>query len=135
MSIEESEVKAHNIHRLQVLQSEVIATQSQAQDSLQVNMKVTQALLDKVSATAANLQSIMDDSIIRFRGSSSVYGSFGKYSIWTFCAMASTIFGVLNPRSGVVLLLLGASECKFRLFDPAKTILMFLVHFLAVTLS
>lgn len=110
MSIEDSQVKARDIHRLQVLQSEVLAAQSQAQESLQLDMRVTQALLDKVSASTANLQSMMDESIARFRGSSSIYGTFGRYSILILCAMISTIIGALNARSGAILLLLGFSK-------------------------
>lgn len=131
MSIEDSQVKARDIHRLQVLQSEVLAAQSQAQESLQLDMRVTQALLDKVSASTANLQSMMDESIARFRGSSSIYGTFGRYSILILCAMISTIIGALNARSGAILLLLGFSKFIYGVVDPFEIILIFPVHFLA----
>ncbi|KAI9925205.1 hypothetical protein MW887_006125 [Aspergillus wentii] len=107
-SLEESEVKAEGLLQTQKLQTEAIATQSQAQESLQTNMRISQALLDKTAATAANLQTMIDETTVKYKEYPALGGFLGTYSAWTVCALLFSIIGAQNPRSALAVFFVGS---------------------------
>lgn len=109
-TLQSSEAKAENLHEAQKLQYEAIVAHSQAQNNLQTNMRVSHALVDRVTAAAANLQTMIDDSATRYRQSPVFNGPLGPYSTWTMCVLLFSMLGIQNPRSALVLLLIGMGE-------------------------
>ena len=95
-----SEIKAENLHRAQLLQSE-------SQDNIQTDIRISQALLDKVSATVANLQTMVDETATKYRDSPVLGGLHGTYSAWTVCALLFSILGAQNPKSALAVLFIG----------------------------
>lgn len=104
-------MKAGNLHRAQLLQSEAIAAQSQAQDNIQTDIRISQALLDKVTATAANLQTMVDETATKYRESPVLGGLNGTYSAWTVCALLFSMLGAQNPKSALAVLFIGMGMC------------------------
>lgn len=100
-------MKAESLHKAQMLQSETIAAQSQAQDTIQTDIRISQALLDKVTATAANLQTMVDETAIKYRDSPVLGGLHGTYSAWTVCALLFSMLGAQNPKSALAVLFIG----------------------------
>ena len=101
-------MKAESLHKAQVLQLEAIKAQFQAQGDMQTNMRISQALLDKTTAAAANLQTIIDETATRYRESPAFGGFFGT-SAWTVCAFLFSMLGVQNPKPALAVLLIGIS--------------------------
>lgn len=104
-------MKARDLHEAQTLQYEAITAHSQAQGNLEINMRISQALIDRATAAAANLQTMIDDSATRYRESPAFNGPLGPYSTWTMCILLFSMLGVQNPRSALALLLIGMSTC------------------------
>lgn len=104
-------MKAGNLHRAQLLQSEAIAAQSQAQDNIQTDIRISQGLLDKVTATAANLQTMVDETATKYRESPVLGGLNGTYSAWTVCALLFSMLGAQNPKSALAVLFIGMGMC------------------------
>ena len=101
-------MKAESLRKAQVLQFEAIKTQFQAQDDMQTNMRISQALLDKTTAAAANLQTIIDETATRYRESHAFGGFFGA-STSTICAFLFSMLSIQNPKPALALLLIGIS--------------------------
>lgn len=104
-------MKAENLHRAQLLQSKAIAAQSQAQDNIQTDIRISQALLNKITATAANLQAMVDETATKYRDSPALGGLHGTYSAWTVCALLFSMLGTQNPKSALAVLFIGMSMC------------------------
>lgn len=100
-------MKAENLHRAQLLQSEAITAQSQAQENMQTDIRISQALLDKVTATAANLQTMVDETATKYRESPVLGGLHGTYSAWTVCALLFSVLGAQNPKSALAMIFIG----------------------------
>lgn len=109
-------MKAKNLHRAQLLQSEAIVSQSQAQDNIQTDIRISQALLDKVTATAANLQTMVDETATKYRESPVLGGLNGTYSAWTVCALFFSMLCAQNPKSALAVLFIGMSMCFLGLY-------------------
>lgn len=103
-ALEESELRAERLRESQSLQSEAIAAQFQAQETLQGNMKVAQTLLDKATATAANLQSMIDETGGRLRDSPTLRNVFSAFAPGTLCALLLSVIGAQNYRAGITAL-------------------------------
>ncbi|KAA8644513.1 putative nuclear membrane fusion protein Kar5 [Aspergillus tanneri] len=108
ISLEKSQLNAYNLQKVQAEQFETFQIQSQLQENLQTNMRISQTLLDRTAATAANLQAMIDEAAARYRESSSLGGLFGTYSSWTICGLLLSILGSQNPKIAIVMLLIGA---------------------------
>lgn len=103
------------------MQFEVISAQSRAQESLQVNMQISQALLDRATTAAANLQALVDEAATRYREAPVLSGLFGPYSEWTVSALLFSIIGALNPRAASAVLFIGSSRIALaRLHSPCR---------------
>lgn len=112
-----SESKAENLHREQIMQSEAISAQTRAQENLQTSMQISQALLDKATTTAANLQAMVDETVSRYR-EPTVLSVFGPYSPWTVSALLFSIIGALNPRAGLAVFLIGTCKSSPSIIRP-----------------
>lgn len=73
-------------------------------------MHISQALVDKAAATAANLQAMIDEATARYKDSSAMSGPFGSYSAWTMYGLLLSVLGTQNSRIFIAMLLMGA--CK-----------------------
>lgn len=113
-----SERKAENLHREQIMQSEAISAQTQAQENIQTSMQISQALLDKATTTAANLQAMVDETVSRYREPAVLSGFFGPYSPWTVSALLFSIIGALNPRAGLAVFLIGTCKSSPSIIRP-----------------
>lgn len=107
VTLQSSEAKAENLHEAQNLQYQAIAAHSQAQNNLQINMRISQALVDRATAAAANLQTMIDNSATRYQESPVFNGPLGPYSTWTMCVLLFSMLGIQNPRSALALLIIG----------------------------
>ncbi|PLB55322.1 hypothetical protein P170DRAFT_470736 [Aspergillus steynii IBT 23096] len=61
-AIEKSQVTADDLHKSQAEHFETLKAQSQIQQSMQANMNISQAFMDRAAATAANLQAMIDEA-------------------------------------------------------------------------
>ncbi|KAL2217448.1 hypothetical protein M432DRAFT_617872 [Thermoascus aurantiacus ATCC 26904] len=105
-SLDESELKAEDLRKAQKLQAEALEAQSQAQEALVVNAKVAQALLERVTTNAANLEASMEEMASRFRDIPVIGGAIGTFSPWTIVALLFSFIAAQHPRSAAALLLL-----------------------------
>ncbi|CAG7976837.1 unnamed protein product [Penicillium olsonii] len=105
--IQQSQSKAVELQRSQDLQFEALSANSRAQEAIQFHAQVSQALLSKASASAANLQSAIEDATAAIkRGPGS---SIGGHSAWSLCTILLLVIAAQNIKIaiGIVLLLLG----------------------------
>lgn len=84
---------------MQQLQTETLAAQAQAQKTLQANARVSQALLDKATTTAANLHAIIDEAAVRYKQTPGFY--LGGTPSWVLCVVALIILGAPNSKFAV----------------------------------
>lgn len=84
-------------------------TQSRAQDDLQTNMRITQALLEQTSTAAANLQTMMDETYGMLRDSPTLRNVFGPFSPGHLVALVFSLIGAHSSRLalGVLLIYVG----------------------------
>lgn len=110
--MQDLELKGANLSQAQLVQSETLAAQSRMQDVIRYNMQVTQALLDRASSAAANVQAVLDDTAARLRDSSSfrIASPLGKYFLWALCGLFSSLVGTYSPRSGLAVFSMGAGK-------------------------
>lgn len=73
-------------------------------------MRISQALLDKTAATAANLQTMIDETTVKYKEYPALGGFLGTYSAWTVCALLFSIIGAQNPRSALAVFFVGSSK-------------------------
>lgn len=110
MTLGESEQKAENLRQEQRLQAEAFAAQSRAQESLQLSIEISQALLDKAAASASNLQSMVEAAISKYTDLPIFTGPWGQHSAWTISAVLFSVLGALNPRVALAVLFIGTSK-------------------------
>ncbi|KAL1849754.1 hypothetical protein Plec18167_008487 [Paecilomyces lecythidis] len=96
-SLAESEIQSQNLHRAQVLQAESLKDQSQAQEALGENVRIAQALLDQVVATAANLQATVQETATGFQTIPG-FSTLGAYLPWTLCSLLASVIAAQHPR-------------------------------------
>ncbi|KAF7594001.1 hypothetical protein BBP40_010398 [Aspergillus hancockii] len=82
MSLKEVQVNAEDLHKVQLQQSETVKDQSRLQEKLQTSIRISQALLDKVSTTTANLQVMIDETTARYKDLPSLGLLFNTYFRW-----------------------------------------------------
>ena len=113
-SLEESQAIADRLRESQLLHSAVIAAQYRAQENLQTNLRVSQALIEQTSATAANLQVMIDESYGSLRDSPRlVRGIFGSFVPGALSALVFSFIGAHNLRAGIAALLVYLCECSY----------------------
>lgn len=109
-AINQSQVQANELHKAQHLQAEALAAQSQAHKAIQFNAQVSQALLDKTAATAANLHAIIDKAATRYKQTPGLH--FGSISGWMFCT--GLLLGILTQHAKVAISLFALISGKGR---------------------
>lgn len=94
-----------------MLQAEAFKDQSRAQATLGENVRIAQALLDRVVATAANLQATVEETATRFQSLPSFGGVAGTYLPWTLCSLLASVVATQHPRiiTGLLFLSYGKS--------------------------
>ncbi|KAJ5173328.1 hypothetical protein N7492_005921 [Penicillium capsulatum] len=103
-AMKSSEQKAMELQKAQSLQTEVMAAQARAQEAMQYNTKISQTLLDKTAITAANLQTMMDETAIKMKRVPGLHlGGFSAYSV---CVILLIVIGAQNLRVAISLLFL-----------------------------
>lgn len=103
--MEKFELKASELHKAQILQTEAMVAQSQAQETMQFSAQVSQALLEKAAIAAANLQAMIHESAIRYQENRYFPPIFVRYFPWTACAALFIILGAQSPKAAICLML------------------------------
>ncbi|KKA21557.1 Nuclear membrane fusion protein Kar5 [Rasamsonia emersonii CBS 393.64] len=107
-ALDESGSKAKELLETQTLQAKALATQSEVQEALGASAKVAQALLDQLTAKAANLETVLEDTAVRFNDLPVLSGILGiKLSPWTLCSLLFAIIAVQNPKAAVLVVFCG----------------------------
>lgn len=109
--LQQSELKANELQKAQDLQAEALSAQSQAQETIQSHARISQALLTKVSVSAANLQSAIDDATFTFkRGPRFMVGG---YTAWSAYAVLLVVIAAKDLRIATALILIVLGGCNF----------------------
>lgn len=80
--MQQSETTARELQKAQLLQSEAILAQSQAQDTILFNANLSKALIDQTAITAADLQSKIQEASLTFRQTSGFFGFLWGIGDW-----------------------------------------------------
>lgn len=108
-SIEQSESKASELQKAQNLQAEALAAQSRMQKEIQFHAQLSQALLQKVTVTAANLQTLIDEATVK---ASQMPGlRFGGIRSWLLFILFLALLGHYSPNIAIGLFFLILGEC------------------------
>jgi hypothetical protein len=111
--LDESGSKARELLETQTSQAKALVAQSQVQEALGHSAKVAQALLDQVASKAANLETILEDTAVRFTNIPVLSDIWGiRVSPWTLCSLLFSIIAVQNPKAAVLLILGGGRFCR-----------------------
>ncbi|OXV07727.1 hypothetical protein Egran_04507 [Elaphomyces granulatus] len=106
-SLSETEITADGVHKSQLLQAEALKAQSKAQETLRSNVKVAQALLDRLSSKAANIEVVLDETTQRLKELPAVGGVLAMRFPWVLSILFFCIIAVQNPRAAAMILLSG----------------------------
>ncbi|KAF4153854.1 hypothetical protein CNMCM6069_000198 [Aspergillus lentulus] len=107
-SLENSQSKAEALRTAQLQQFDALEAQYRLQQHMETNFQISQALLDKATATAANLQAMIDETTTRYRDSPILGNIIGPSSAWTVCGLLLSFIGAHSPRLALAALLIGA---------------------------
>ncbi|KAE8405184.1 hypothetical protein BDV37DRAFT_282139 [Aspergillus pseudonomiae] len=108
--LKELQSRAEDIHKAQLQQAETVEFQSRLQEKLQTSVQISQALLDKVAATAANLQAMIDETSARYKDSPALRPLFSPYSSWTFYGLLLSVIASHNVKVALALLIISALQ-------------------------
>ncbi|KAE8368643.1 hypothetical protein BDV27DRAFT_167640 [Aspergillus caelatus] len=111
-SLKELQLRAENLHKAQLQHSETVESQSRLQEKLQASVQISQALLDKAAATAANLQAMIDETSSRYKDSHALRPLFSTYSSWTFFGLLLSLIASHNVKVAFAMLIIGA--CRYQ---------------------
>ena len=101
---------AGGLHKSQLLQAEALKAQSKAQETLQSNVEISQALLDRLSSKAANLEIVLEESAQRFKELPGLGGIPATRSPWVLSVLFFCIITVQNPRAAAMIFLGGGKS-------------------------
>ncbi|PYI05475.1 hypothetical protein BO78DRAFT_408286 [Aspergillus sclerotiicarbonarius CBS 121057] len=107
IALAESQVIAEELHKAQLHHSAAIKGQSQLQEHLQTNMRISQSLLDKTTAAAANLQAMIDDTTTRYKEVPAFRSFLGSYPTGTVYSLLIGLIGAQSPRLAIIILVIG----------------------------
>lgn len=108
-ALQTSQAKANELQQAQRLQAQALAAQAQAQQILQSSVQISQAWLDKVTSSAANLHSVIDEAATRYQQTPGL--RFASTSMWTMCLPFLLAIGSQNPKFAVSILFLIFGKC------------------------
>ncbi|KAH8427910.1 putative nuclear membrane fusion protein Kar5 [Aspergillus melleus] len=114
-TLEKSQMNADNLHKSQAEQLESFRAQSQIQQNMQTSMHISQALIDKAAATAANLQAMIDEATMKYKESPTMSGLFGSYSAWMAYGLLFSVLGTQNLKVFIAMLLFAAVHVSAKL--------------------
>jgi hypothetical protein len=99
-----SEARATKLLETQTYHAKAIETQAQAQEALGANTKIVYALLEKLTARAANLESLLEETASKFKGLQELDGLFGlNISLWTVFSLLAPLLAIQNPKmAGII---------------------------------
>lgn len=103
-SMEQSYKRAHDLQQAQQSQAKLLAAQLKTQDEMQFKAQISQALLDKVTMSAANLHSMIDDATVKFKRTPGLHS--GGISAWTICALLLILIGAQSTKMAIGLFFL-----------------------------
>lgn len=117
VSMEQSYNKANDLRQAQQSQAKALAAQSREQEEIRYKTQVSQALLDKVTSTTANLHSMMDEATLKFKRTPGLHS--GGISVWTLCLLLIILIGVQNAKMavGIFFLIFGENILPVTTFD------------------
>lgn len=102
--LENSEARATRLLETQAYHAKAIENQARAQETLGANTKIVYALLEKLTARAANLESMLEETASKFRGIQELDGLFGlSMSLWTVLSLIIALLAVQNPKMAGIL--------------------------------
>lgn len=106
----QAQARADELQKVQRLQADALAIQYQAQEAVSFNTQVSEALLDRTTATAANLHTIIDEAATNFKQTPRLHQ--GGLSIWTMCLMVLVLISAQNFKAafGLVFFIFDESE-------------------------
>ncbi|RAK94990.1 putative nuclear membrane fusion protein Kar5 [Aspergillus ibericus CBS 121593] len=107
VAVAESQAIAEELHRAQLQHNAAMQGHSQLQEHLQTNMRISQALLEKTIAAAANLQAMVDDTATRYKEIPAFRSFLGSYPAGTVYSLLVGLIGAQSPRLAVVMLVIG----------------------------
>ncbi|KAJ5596350.1 hypothetical protein N7450_002808 [Penicillium hetheringtonii] len=96
--------RANDLQQAQQSQAKALAAQSRKQEEIRYKTQISQALLDKVTTTTANLHSMMDEATVKFKRTPGLHS--GGISTWTLCLLLFILIGVQNAKMAVALFFL-----------------------------
>ncbi|KJK63553.1 hypothetical protein P875_00064994 [Aspergillus parasiticus SU-1] len=106
-------LRAESLHKAQLQQSEAIEFQSRLQEKLQTSVQISQALIDKAAATAANLQAMIDETSARYTYTPALRPLFSSYFSWTFFGLLLSLIASHNVKVALAMLIIGARKYQY----------------------
>ncbi|KAJ5292773.1 uncharacterized protein N7443_008726 [Penicillium atrosanguineum] len=103
-TMEQSQMRANELQNAQNMQVQALSAQSQIQKEMQLNSQVSQALLDKTTATAFNLHALIEETATKYKQIPRLH--LGGLSTWTFCGTFLILIGTHNVKAAVSLFFL-----------------------------
>ncbi|RAQ50088.1 nuclear membrane fusion protein Kar5 [Aspergillus flavus] len=112
-SLKEFQLRAESLHKSQLQQSEAVEFQSRLQEKLQTSVQISQALLDKAAATAANLQAMIDETSARYKDTPALRPLFSTSFSWTFFGLLLSLIASHNVKFALAMLTIGARKYQY----------------------
>ncbi|KAJ1717224.1 nuclear membrane fusion protein Kar5 [Aspergillus flavus] len=112
-SLKEFQLRAESLHKSQLQQSEAVEFQSRLQEKLQTSVQISQALLDKAAATAANLQAMIDETSARYKDTPALRPLFSTSFSWTFFGLLLSLIASHNVKFALAMLIIGARKYQY----------------------
>ena len=94
-SFQQFEFKAEALHAVQI---RGIETHLHQQESFQNDLRLTQALLNDIVMSTANLQSSIEETFTLFKRASSFGGLFSHFSRWFWLIPFLCVLGLFHAR-------------------------------------
>ncbi|RAQ69658.1 nuclear membrane fusion protein Kar5 [Aspergillus flavus] len=112
-SLKEFQLRAESLHKSQLQQSEAVEFQSRLQEKLQTSVQISQALLDKAAATAANLQAMIDETSARYKDTPALRPLFSTSFSWTFFGLLLSLIASHNVKFALAMLIISARKYQY----------------------
>ncbi|KAE8389254.1 hypothetical protein BDV23DRAFT_173281 [Aspergillus alliaceus] len=109
-SLKEFQLKAEDLHKAQLQQSENLDIQSRLQEKLQTSIRISQALIDKAATTTANLQVMIEETTALYKDSPTLGTLFSTYSSWTVFGLLLSLIASHHIKFALVMLVIGVNN-------------------------
>jgi hypothetical protein len=92
-------------------QAQTLELHSKTQTDVGENAKIAQAMLERLTVKAANLETVLEEAVNKARDFPALGSIWGdQFSPWTLCSLLFACLAVQGPRMTLFLLLGG---CKY----------------------